>query len=86
MKNLPLGVIIGLETENGSSLGCETRSFCEGMIVEILDLRKLAVGRIKFASFDSRMKVRVGRGDELVLLLVLVATLVDASDLPVLVG
>ena len=84
MKNLPLGVIIGLETENGSSLGGETCSFCKGVIVDILDLRKRAVGRIKFASFDSRMKVRVGRGDEFVL--VLVETLVDEVDILVLVG
>lgn len=88
MGNLPLGLIIGLEVENGGSLGGETCSLCEGMIVEILDLRKLAVGHIEFASSELRMKVRVGVGDEFVLVpvLVLVGTLVEGSGMPVLVG
>ena len=86
MANLPLGLIIGLDVENVDSLGGETCSLCEGMIVEILDLRKLAVGHILFAISDSHMKVRVGRGDEFVLVLLLVGTLVEGSGMPVLVG
>ena len=88
MANLPLGLIIGLEVENIGSLVGETWSLCEGMIVEILDLRKLAVGHIEFASSELSMKVRVGVGDEFVLVpvLVLVGTLVEGSGMPVLVG
>ena len=84
-KNLPLGLTFGLESEGGCSLGGETGSLFEGMIVEILDSRKLAVGHILFVSSDSRMKILVGIEDELVCVLVLVDTLVDESGMPVLV-